>query len=506
MTLDMAIPELKPRNAMPSPVAAICKLYNFKPHSKKQWDILHCPAREISILAGIQWGKSQMGAAITTVWRILVKKQRQRDNDDRPIIVWLVSDKYENSDREYVYLEALFRHTDELAFASQASRQKAREIILKDGTNIRTLTSTDITNIGRERPDIIVGCEAAQLGVDVVDRLRARRGVGKGYLILTGTLESSFGWYAQLHRQWARDTTGTYAGFFAPTWENSIIFPGGRNDPAILKIEQDLPRRVFLERYAAEVQTPPRYVFGDTFNPDLHVAPPDSDKAAFREDEPVHLGIDPGYEHAHAVVAVQHPKGEHIRVIDEVYEKAWSIQRMIEEVKLRPWFKNVELAVIDFAGTQHKNSAETPPMQIWRNLCPDIEVRTTLTLNGRPGAVPVMAGVHKLWQLFEPTVIAGQLLPRIVISSDCHGLLSEVGYEVSPLTGHENVYSWSMNSDGDLLTDVPKDLYNDGIKALTYLEIATEGYVSGGLMNRREQDMVTAGSRVRVDSARGRYR
>lgn len=482
--MGVAPPGPRPAPApMPSPVSVVTELYGFTPHSKLQWDILHCPAKEVSILAGIQWGKSQTSAYYVCCKRMEIKFQRRLAADaaerERPLIIWLISRKYENSDREYVYLRDLYTKTGEIQKSSAASRYRPREILLKDGTTIRTLTSTETENIGRERPDIIVVCEAAQVGLHAVERLRARRAVGHGYLILSGTLETSFGWYAQLHRQWADDTSGDFAAFFAPSWDNPYVFPGGRDDPDIIRAEQTLPQRVFLERFAAVVQTPLSYIFGDSFDPAIHVRSPDDELASYVPGEPVSLGIDPGYAHAHAIEVIQHPDGGPVRVIDEIYKRGWSVQRMIEEAKMRPWAKDAHSAVIDFAGTIHQQAVD-PPFQVWQQLWPNLNMLTTHTPeSGVPGRVPVMSGIQKLWQMFEPTVFMGEIKPRIVISQRCHGLLSELGYEASPITGLEQVYSWSVDGEGRLLRNKPKDLHNDAVKALTYWCVTMLGYVEG---------------------------
>src|SRR3972149_1094051 len=44
--------------------------------------------------------------------------------------------------------------------------------------------------------------------------------------------------------------------FSLPTWENSHLYPGGRGDPEILKLEGSMTRERFMERHAGEPSPP----------------------------------------------------------------------------------------------------------------------------------------------------------------------------------------------------------------------------------------------------------
>src|SRR5258708_16059406 len=57
-----------------------------------------------------------------------------------------------------------------------------------------------------------------------------------------------------------------------PSWENKIVFPGGREDPAILELEESLSPDEFKLKVCCEIARPQELVFAD-FDKRLHVVP-----------------------------------------------------------------------------------------------------------------------------------------------------------------------------------------------------------------------------------------
>ena len=87
-----------------------------------------------------------------------------------------------------------------------------------------------------EAPAGIIGCEASQLDLESFWRLEERLVEKRGWLMLEGTFESSLGWYPEKYIHWsspAVQKTENVKSFSLPTWTNTELFPGGREDPEI---------------------------------------------------------------------------------------------------------------------------------------------------------------------------------------------------------------------------------------------------------------------------------
>lgn len=227
------------------------------------------------------------------------------------------------------------------------------------------------------------------------------------------------------------------------------MFPGGENDPELVRQREEMPRSLYEERFEGIPQTPTGLVFPE-FRPDLHVA-----AVEYMEGVAVQVWEDPGYgsESAHVCLAVQIIDGQ-VRVIDEVYESGLTTDVIIRDIlRQKPWWKDVELRVGDpHYGTQHH--ANTSVDEIWRKMEPRIRsVGKRERLNPR---------LERTRTMLVPTVHGA---PKTVIHPQCRGLLSEVGMCVSPIDGREHLYQYRIDNNGTVIGDEPIDKWNHAWEA-----------------------------------------
>ena len=69
-----------------------------------------------------------------------------------------------------------------------------------------------------------------------------------------------------------RSMNPNYESWRLPSWDNPIAFPGGRQDPEILEIEQNTSPQFFAQEYAAEFTAFAGKIY-DEFNLNVHVKP-----------------------------------------------------------------------------------------------------------------------------------------------------------------------------------------------------------------------------------------
>lgn len=424
------------------------ELLGWKPN-EAQRPVLLCRKRQILLAGGEQAGKSVVAA------KYLLGKIPEAPEKSR---FGLVAADYERTRREFEYL---VEDTIKLRLIKDYSKRVDPGFIeLGDGTKIVTLSAKDPRTIAMFAYHGIVICEASQVDLETYWKCLGRVAPTRGWLLLVGTFESSLGWFPSLFTSW-RMGYGDKQSFAMPTWSNTHIYPGGRNDPEILRIEAETPENFFLERFGAVPRPPWGLVFPE-FSVEYHVQ-----EVVWDPGLPMQIAIDPGYSGYYVVLAVQVVDGQ-VRVVDEVYQKGLTTEEIITVCGDRPWGKSWGKSIvggaIDVAGYQHQ--AMAAPAEIWL-------ARTGLVLKAE--RVRVADGTERLKSMLKISPLGKR--PNLVVSPRCKGLLSELGVAPNPDDGQVRAYQWKTDRDGNLMGEEPEDKNNHSCKALIYWLVAEYGYL-----------------------------
>ena len=405
-----------------------------------------CNKRFVLVAGGEQAGKSLLSA------RELLRRMA---GDNAPGLYWLVGAHYDLTRPEFEYLRDDFLKLGVLKDASK--RVDPGYLVLHDGTRIETKSAKAPRTIAMRAPDGIVACEAAQMELDVYWRLRGRVAPKRGWLFLSGTFETSLGWYPSLFNEWEWGTTEEQA-FSLPSYTNTHLYPSGANDPEILRLKAISSDQYFMERIEGK-PCPPKGLVIPEFKPHLHIRELD-----WNPDEPVQIWQDPGYEYAYAVLATQIIHGQ-VRVFDEVYERGLIDEQIIEVVVNKPWWKNVQRGVADIYVNQHQ--ARKPIAEVWQE-------KAGLTLVGQK--VPVNEGNERLKSFLRVDPLTNE--PKLVIDPSCRGILSELGVVPNPFDGQTRAYRWKLDRGGNVVGDTPEDKWNHSIRACVYGLVDNFGYAT----------------------------
>ena len=184
-------------------------------------------------------------------------------------LYWLVGPDYDLCRPEFAYLIEALEALDAIETLATPTGQSNR-MLLRNGTVIATRTAQRAMRLAGQAPDGILGCEAAQLSYESFLRLSGRLAERRGWLWLSGTFEGSRGWYAERFRAWQTDNPEEAASFSVPSWANRTLFPGGRADPEIQRLETTYPSDLFQERFGGVPCPPVSLVFRE-FEPAAHV-------------------------------------------------------------------------------------------------------------------------------------------------------------------------------------------------------------------------------------------
>ena len=414
----------------------IFSLVNYVP-TEAQFKIHEDQSRNKLIAGGERAGKSKVNSKELLshyAWDFLAEKKRDG-------LYWLLGNDYEACRGEWEHILADFQ-TLEL-IKSVTRNIDPGEILLNDGTRIITKSARYPEKIATVAPDGILICEAAQVDYDVFMRAKNRLAEKRGWLCMAGTFEEEdyVGWYRELFSLGQSFNNLGLKSFSLPTWTNTIIFPGGRNDPEILNQEVGMTAERFMERFGGEPCPKTGRVVTEFAN-SIHVK-----DCEFNRDIPVNIWIDPGYAGAYAVVAVQ-KYGDHIKLIDEIYVQGVVTKDIILMSKKKEWWNAVQGGAIDIAAKQHQ--AMAAPIEVWLSEG-GIGLQTK--------KIGIEDGIDLLRTHLKQHPTTGQ--PGIEVDPKCRGFISECGGGKSPV---ENGGIWMRDKN----TLKPIDRNNHACKAVIY--------------------------------------
>lgn len=429
--------------------------------SLEQGAVILCNAREVLGAGGERAGKSWVGANYLNV----------RDAAWDGELYWIVGKDYERCQNEFEYIAKAMLELN-VVQASEIHTPHSGQwyMTLVSGTTIKTWSLQDWLKVGSEAPKGIIICEVAQISHTEYLRLTDRTAEKRGWVIGTGTFEGSLGWYPELWKLYQLPGQSGQS-FSYPTWSNLAIFPGGENDPEIIRLKEKYADRTdyFMERFGG-VPSPPKGLVFPEFRALTHV------KTMEIKDSPIYLWIDPGYAGAYAVEVIQ-VVDDTIRIIDEIYEQGLVSEEITKVVMQKSWFKLVEGGVVDIAARQHQ--AMPAVEQIWETPRKD---------DGWPGVrltsnyVKEEEGRERLHTFLTVNPIDHE--PRLFIDPKCHGILSEFGICANPFTDEAAPYKWKEARTGEVIGKNPDDKNNHGIKAIWYGLVAKFGFVNRSMGNK----------------------
>lgn len=447
---------------------ALYKRVGFLPTGPEQRVILASRKRKIGLSGGEGAGKS---VTASKIWLgrwpdDMAANPTYGDGVGDPLLYWLVGEDYSQVEAEFHYIEMDLL---ELGYPVDASSRvdpghiklqlpKDRNPILV----IETKSARDPSRLTRQRPHGILHCEPGLSTVATYERLNGRIAGVRGWLALIGTLEGSMGWYPQLLQAWALGH-GDEQSFRLPSWTNTYYYPGGRQDPEILRLERESSDQYFLERISGEV-VPPLGLVIDEFRADLHIRDVQWDL-----DYPVYMCEDPGYgaHSAHALVLYQNIDHQ-IRVFDLIYERGMITQEIIRVAQRRDWWKAAKKQLVIDPHYKDQHHATHSVSDIWRLS----DAGITPEANER---VPVGPGIERLKGYFKPDPISGE--PGIVIAPHLQGLLSELGAALDPFDNKSyHPWKWKEDRTGQIVGMEPLDEYNHALKALIYSIVHNFGF------------------------------
>jgi hypothetical protein len=397
--------------------------------------------------------------------------------------IWIVGNDYDLPREEFSYIRDWLQWMN-APMSREPSEPKdgGWTLWLDWGAVLETMTGKEIQRLEGANLDVVGIAEAGQVSERMVNILHGRVFEKGGDILLSGSLDEALPWYISKFQEF-RNGSDYWHSFAIPSWENAVVFPGGRTDPKILREEMTLPADLFKLKICSEIVKPREIVFPE-FDYKTHVVPIEfatstqghvMDQYYFpvllNSPEPkwdeyminqvgwtlpspssVELAIDPGWKYAYAVLAICR-YGDFVYVIDEVYLQGATAQDVIDECKDREWWPWVRgTSVIDIASEQHHSEGESNFDQ-WRKNA-GIHLRTK--------KVPIPDGINRLRTFLKDP---GSKKTRLWFDSKCQHLIKEFGK-----------YRYRSDKEFRSATELPIDRDNHALKALSYYLVYHYGW------------------------------
>lgn len=386
-------------------------------------------------------------------------------------LFWIVADNYELARPELGYAIDFLGSLGAIESTRDVSTPKVGKASLrtKTGQLIETKTADDVRKLAAVAPDGIVIAEAAQCPYEAYLRCVGRLAEKRGWLLMSGTFEGSLSWYADKYTEWRnpRNFEGGIA-VSLPSWGNPYVYPRGRSDPEIIRLETLYsPVEGLFEERCGAVPVPPVGLVFREFRSTVHI----SDTASYRSDLPVYLAIDPSAGgNPYSVLACQfhprvyqadHPdKIDDCYVIDEIYERKQD-EEIIEEAMTRFWWGQVRGGAIDHEAPDSKKR--------WLKIG---------KVHLHSEKVRQLEGIRRLKSFLyykrDDTGLVTQR-PHLLLNPRVKGL----SYEFGRFKRKD-----AVDDDREPREEPPSDQPNHSIKALWYLLIARYGPVKGARIPR----------------------
>lgn len=375
---------------------------------------------------------------------------------------WLIGPDYEQPRAEFLYLYGLY---DRLGFIDRSSVS----IPTKGPCGFTTLwgfrwetksAGKDTRSLASFAPNVLVLCEAAQQPYSVVDKAIERATQEGADIIMSGTFETSMGWYPELFTKFSGPNEMGGESFSIPSWSNIVAFPGGEDDPKILRAKHSMPPELFAERYGGVPTKPANLVFRH-FDRRIHIL-----DCKYDPTYPLEIAVDPG-NHAYSILFIQR-RGPDVFILDEIYKRNVIAQQIIPLYLEHPYSYIVTIGVMDIAGKQHQ--ANYSQLEVWQN-----EIRAA-------NRTPVSFSVRKIFETDWRNAIAYRLgndgtnPPHLFLSTKLSDKRTADNKALGIISELE-MYTWPKRGETANLPFRPVKANEDALSALGYYLVHNYGAV-----------------------------
>lgn len=224
---------------------------SYAPHQGQR--VIHYdPTRHRAVSNGRRWGKTLLGGKEAEAEAFI------KNFLGKPKMGWIIGPEYSDCEKEFRVLYNTFK-----SLGIDKVSSKFLNNVESGSMHIKTSWGFDVQCRSAKHPDSLVGegldfvlcVEAGRLHRRTfTEYVRPALSDTRGWSLMTGVPELASD-TALLYWAYERGQDQTklqWNSYRMPSWNNTVVFPGGRNDPEILEAEDDLTEDEFNRQYGGE--------------------------------------------------------------------------------------------------------------------------------------------------------------------------------------------------------------------------------------------------------------
>lgn len=244
---------LPPQNAMAANL--VWPKFGYQPHPG-QLKIHEATARNRLASCGRRFGKSKLGGSelVPLALHTFLIRHYLKELDQQKRI-WVVGPNYDDDEKEFrVFWNACKRLQMPLDRPGSYYSEEAgnMQVSLWDGAfHVECRSAAHPESLDGEGLDKVLLVEAAKLKSSVWNKfIRPALADKRGEALLTSTPEGK-NWYYDFYKKGQDPNEPEWWSIRMPSWKNTTIFPGGKEDPEILSMKADMSDEFFNQEVAA---------------------------------------------------------------------------------------------------------------------------------------------------------------------------------------------------------------------------------------------------------------
>lgn len=283
----------------------------YEPHmGQRKFHAAAATHRFCVVCAGRRWGKSKAGPHEMLASMVMKK----------PTLGWIVAPTYDLGEKEFrVFWEVLI---DRLKVPVERTktfyniRTKDFRITTAWGSSVEVRSAEHPESLVGEGLDWVIMAEAAKLKLSHWEKyIRPTLSDKRGRAVFVSTPEG-YNWFYNLYQQGTQREHPQWWAMRSPTWENTVMFPEGENDPEMVEVRSTLALEIFDQEYGAMFTSFAGRIYSE-FDEGYHVLKTYEFHPEWRN----YLAFDFGFRVPFACLNVQVDPEDNVYVWDEYYEK-----------------------------------------------------------------------------------------------------------------------------------------------------------------------------------------
>jgi hypothetical protein len=278
-----------------------------------QLDIHRSKARHKGVSNGRRWGKTLVGGKEIEPTAFVLNRLGQ------PQRGWIVGPNYTDCEKEFRVVWDTFKklEVDKTALKWVNNPDSGNmHITTAWGWDLQCRSAAHPESLVGEGLDFVLLVEAGRLTRRTFSQyIRPALSDKRGWSLSTGVPEiaSDVSLLYWAYTRGQDEARTQWASWRRPSWTNTVVFPGGRNDPEILDAEDDLTEDEFRRQYGGEFVERVGLVMKE-WEDDIHLA-----NLKYNPEWPLYASVDYGYTNPFVWLWIQVDPDDNVYVLGEHY-------------------------------------------------------------------------------------------------------------------------------------------------------------------------------------------